>query len=88
MSALEKTDLFDRVSKKKQKNLTLSRELIGVLGIVADDGGESALVERAAWELLVDEHGEQEVVDAIERVQASLDERNKLPESKPYTLPV
>lgn len=88
MSTLtDETELFERIAKKKQKSIFLSRELIGVLAIVADDGGESALVERAVWQDLVDEHGRDEVVDAIERVQARLDDAEKLPESKAYTLP-
>ena len=81
------TELFDRIGKKKRKNLMLSRELVGVLARVTDDGRESAVVERAVWQYLVDEYGQDEIREAVEDVQTALDDTERLSESKPYTLP-
>lgn len=87
MSIKNDTELFRRIATKKQKNLMLSREVIGVLAELVDEGGQSALVERAIWTTLLDEYGEEEIQEAIEEVQAGLDEWQKLDAEKPYTLP-
>lgn len=86
MSLTNETHVFDRVAKKKAKNVMLSRELLGVLAQVTDERGESAFIEQAAWNALLDEYGQDDIVDAVENVQASLDDDKKLAEAKPYTL--
>jgi len=83
----DETELFDRIARKKQKNLMLSQELNGVLALVADEGKESQYVERVLWQHLVDEHGETEIRQAVEAVQANLDDHERLARSKTYSLP-
>lgn len=80
------TRLFDREAKKKQKNLMLSRELAGVLGMVTEAGQESRFIERAAWKALVDEYGEEEIRAMVQDVQEGIDDRDKLANAKRYTL--
>jgi len=84
----DETELFDRIARKKQKNLMLSQELAGVLARVADEGGESQYVERVVWQALVEEHGRDEVVAAVEDVQADLDDAEIMDRAKTYSLPV
>ena len=86
MSATDNTPLYDRIAKKKQKNLMLSRELIGVLSMATERGKESQFVEGAVWTALVDEHGEEEIREMVDDVQAEIDDRDKLANAKAYTL--
>lgn len=87
MSLTNDTELFSRVATKKQKNLMLSRELIGVLDAHADEGQLSQEVERALWRALIEEHGRESVAEAIQDVQEDLDGHTKLAEPKPFSLP-
>lgn len=83
-------DLFERDCTKRQKNFYASRTLCSVLDELVDDGGQAEYLETAAWRALVDDHGEQAVLDAIERAQEQIDSRHELSngESHSYAIEV
>lgn len=83
----DEIQIFDRIGKKQKKTLTLSRELCGALDELVDDRKQSESIERAVWQALVNEHGEDVVRAAVEDVQDGLDASQKLGDSEPYTLP-
>lgn len=79
-------ELFARIAKKQQKNLTVSRELAGVLDDVTEPKEVSAFAEWALWRALVDVHGADEIREKIEDVQAGIESHHRLPEPESYWL--
>jgi len=88
MSQADHTIAFDRRGTKKRKHMMFSRELIGVLDALVDEGRESREVEEAAWSYLVAEYGEEAVMAAVVDVQEGLSPDERLREPKGYEIPV
>lgn len=83
--------LFERQGTKRQKNVTVSREVCGVLDRLVDKQGHSAFVEEAVWHYLIDQHGIEEVQAAIEATQdEDIEPHHTLDvgESQDYTIEV
>lgn len=81
---------FRRIGRKKRQHLTISAELDGVLDQLQPNYVERAgWFERLAWQKLVDEHGVDAVMQAIEDVQDEMDDDRRLPENRreDYELP-
>jgi serine kinase of HPr protein (carbohydrate metabolism regulator) len=86
MSLRNDNHLFDRIGKKQRQRLMFSAELAHVLDDVQGAGQVSQFVERAAWRMLVQEYGRDEVQAAIEDAQAEIGADDRLASEKPYTL--
>lgn len=82
------THLYDRIGKKRAKNVMLSRELLGVLDGVTRHRGDSDFVERAVWKALVDEYGIEAVQQEIDRVQTEIETDDRLQQPQSYRIEV
>ncbi|AFD02316.1 putative protein 35 [Haloarcula hispanica icosahedral virus 2] len=81
---------IDRISPKTRRHITLSREVDGAFERLTPDYVQfSAWVESAMWSALVEQYGEQAVLEAVEATQAGISEEERLPESdrEEYELP-
>lgn len=83
---------FERQYQKVRKHLRFTPELMYVLDALADDS-DSAYVEAAAWDRLVDDYGEKAVREAIDECQRELEQNDdndltRLLKPKQYELQV
>jgi len=80
---------FTRQYQKKRKHLRLTPELLYVLDDLAEESA-SAFVEAAAWDRLIEQHGEDAVREAIDDSHDDLDAEDLtlLAEPKTYEMTV
>lgn len=72
---------FNRIGRKTRRHVYVSREFNGVAAKLRPNYPNfSVWAERVLWEALIDEHGEQAVLEAIEDIQRDMDDEDVLPE--------
>lgn len=81
---------IDRISPKTRRHVTISKEVDGAFDQLLPDYVQfSAWVESAMWSALVEQYGEQAVVEAVEATHDDLADEDLLPEPdrEEYELP-
>lgn len=81
---------IERIGRKTRRHVYVSREFDGAADVLLPEYVQfSSWAERVLWRALLDEYGEQDVLEAIEETQDSMDDENLLPEQdrEQYELP-
>lgn len=79
---------FQREGRRKRKHMMMSAELILVVKELADDldKSESSIVEEAVWADLIENLGEERVMELIDDAQDELEDDDRL--ENPVTVEV
>lgn len=78
---------IDRHGKKRRKHYMMSAEVVGALEHFAGEQERSRVVERAVLAWLIDQHGVESVLEAIEDEQDELAPEETLASPKELDLP-
>jgi hypothetical protein len=76
-----------RIGRKKRRHVYVSRELEATMDELLDRHVRvSPWIEDAVWTVLVEEYGEEAVLEAVENAQDEMDLDAKLPEAQQGTI--